>query len=68
MIRLLRNLWCDWTHSGVIKRVAQGRINWQCEKCGRWSDKPLGHNLEGAFIDAEIRLRKDLAALKEPMP
>lgn len=32
------NLWCGWTHGGGhVKRDAQGRINWQCAKCGRWS-------------------------------
>lgn len=28
---------CDWFHAGGrIKRDEQGRINWQCDTCGRW--------------------------------
>jgi len=35
----LKQFWCSWTHGGGhIKRDSFDRINWQCCKCGRWSD------------------------------
>ena len=35
----LKQVLCSWTHGGGhIKRDSQGRINWQCQKCGRWAD------------------------------
>ena len=35
----LKQVLCSWTHGGGhIKRDLQGRINWQCQKCGRWAD------------------------------
>jgi hypothetical protein len=35
----LKVQWCDWFHGGgQIKRDEHGRINWQCDKCGRWAD------------------------------
>lgn len=35
----MKDLWCDWTHGGGnITRDSIGRINWQCAKCGRWSN------------------------------
>ena len=35
----LTDIWCELTHGGGrILRDPSGRINWQCEKCGRWSD------------------------------
>ena len=35
----LKALWCELFHGGGhIKRDSQGRINWQCQKCGRWAD------------------------------
>jgi hypothetical protein len=36
----LEKWWCDWFHSGQIKRhYYTDLINWQCSKCGRWSDE-----------------------------
>ena len=36
----IAKLWCDWFHSGQVKRHYYiDRINWQCGKCGRWSDE-----------------------------
>jgi len=37
----LSKWWCDWFHGGgQIKRHYHiDRINWQCGKCGRWSDE-----------------------------
>ncbi len=30
---------CTWFHGGgTIKRDEQDRINWQCNKCKRWSE------------------------------
>ena len=38
----LKEFWCSWTHGGGhIKRDSQDRINWQCQKCGRWADPVL---------------------------
>lgn len=35
-------IWCGLAHGGgQIKRDEQGRINWQCNKCGRWSGHPV---------------------------
>lgn len=49
---------CEWFHGGgQIDRDPQGRINWRCSHCGRWSDNPvpladehaaIRHLLEGA--------------------
>lgn len=47
--------WCSWTHGGGdIKRDLQGRINWQCRKCGRWAD-PVSHETEARVIATDIR-------------
>ncbi len=36
------DLLCAVTHGGgKIKRDSMGRINWQCNKCGRWSPYPV---------------------------
>ena len=36
----LEKWWCDWFHNGQVKRhYYTDRINWQCGKCGRWSDE-----------------------------
>ena len=38
----ISELWCDLTHGGGrVKRDDLGRINWQCDKCGRWSRYPV---------------------------
>ena len=52
-------LWCSWFHGGGdIRRDSLGRINWQCRKCGRWSDPvPLDH--EKKLTDAAIRARSN---------
>lgn len=32
------DLWCEWTHGGGhIERDPSGRVNWQCNRCGRWA-------------------------------
>ena len=42
MIKFLLKKWCELIHGGGrIKRDPQGRINWQCDVCGRWSDYPI---------------------------
>lgn len=51
---------CDWFHGGGhIKRDAEGNINWQCARCGRWAT-PVDHDSEAAVVQREIaeRLRK----------
>lgn len=58
IIRLAKNMWCNWTHGGGrLLRDAQGRINWCCGKCGRWSDNPVPHKQERLQTDAAIRAR-----------
>jgi len=39
--KLLLSKWCSLFHSGTIERDSLGRINWQCNQCGRWSDHPV---------------------------
>jgi len=37
MSEWLAEIWCELFHrGGDIKRDSEGRINWQCAKCGRW--------------------------------
>lgn len=49
--------WCAWTHGGgIIKRDDQGRINWQCSKCGRWAE-PVPLRDEADMIDRDIERR-----------
>lgn len=37
-----RKVWCNWLHGGGhIHRDEQGRLNWRCSKCGRWSANPV---------------------------
>ena len=59
-MRWVAKLWCEWTHGGGhIKRDAKGRINWQCSKCGRWSDYPVPLDEERRMTDRDIaRARK----------
>ena len=46
--------WCSFWHGGGdIKRDEQGRINWQCRKCGRWSD-PIEIADEDAVINKAL--------------
>jgi hypothetical protein len=57
----LKQFLCSWTHGGGhIKRDSQDRINWQCQKCGRWADPvPLEteHRQIAKDIAAAIRAR-----------
>lgn len=54
----LKRWWCGLTHGGgVITRDPVGRINWQCSKCGRWSD-PIPWEL--VLLDAEIRKAREV--------
>lgn len=53
--KLAINFICDWFHKGgVITRDSQGRINWQCNTCGRWSDNPVPIDHENKLIDLHI--------------
>jgi len=37
-----RKMWCAWFHGGGrLHRNNKGRLNWRCDKCGRWSDYPV---------------------------
>jgi hypothetical protein len=50
----LADLWCGRTHGGGwIMRDPSGRVNWQCNKCGRWAD-PVSAEAEAAMTDAAI--------------
>ena len=55
VMHALRRWICDWTHGGgQIKRDADGRINWQCNKCEAWAD-PVSLEDEQRMTDAHIR-------------
>lgn len=58
---ILKNLWCEWTHGGGhIERDPLGQINWQCAKCGRWSDHPVPVQTERQVVAAHAsRMRRD---------
>lgn len=46
---------CDFFHNGGrIKRDNLGRINWQCDTCGRWSNNPVSIKDEDLQINAHI--------------
>ena len=49
---------CSWLHGGGdIKRDSQGRINWQCRKCGRWSDAiPIAD--ENYLVEKELKRKE----------
>lgn len=50
--------WCRWTHGGGdIKRDPLDRINWQCRKCGRWSDW-VPPEEERAEVERALRERR----------
>ena len=58
MIGLLREIWCGLAHGGGnVKRDAEGRINWQCSTCGRWST-PVPLDVERNVIDRDIAERR----------
>lgn len=53
-IKWIARQWCSWTHGGgKIKRYSMDRINWQCSKCGRWSD-PVSHADEARQVAAAL--------------
>ena len=50
----LQKLVCNlFGHGGHVKRDPLGRINWQCAKCGRWSD-PVDPEVERRVVDREL--------------
>ena len=52
----LKRWWCNWTHGGgAITRDPEGRINWKCSKCGRWSD----YGEWKLVLDAEMRKARE---------
>lgn len=57
MITWLKEKWCDWFHGGGhIKRDCYGRINWQCDRCGRWG-APVDKQTEALIIERDIEQR-----------
>ena len=51
----LNAFWCAITHAGGrIERDSEGRINWRCATCGRWSDYPVPIDEERRSTDAAI--------------
>lgn len=55
MTNYFQKVWCNFTHGGgAIERDAEGRINWRCAKCGRWSDHPVSESDERLVIDREL--------------
>jgi len=55
MVNAIKSAWCAWTHGGGrIERDEMGRINWQCAKCGRWSDSPIPVETERYMTDRAI--------------
>jgi hypothetical protein len=53
----LTKQWCGWFHGGgEVKRDCYDRINWQCGKCGRWSD-PIDAQTERLLIDSDIEAK-----------
>ena len=56
----IKEFWCSWTHGGGhIKRDSHGRINWQCQKCGRWADAvPLEQEKRMTDLATEAKLKE----------
>jgi len=55
MLEWLSKAWCAWVHvGGDVRRDPEGRINWQCRQCGRWSDHPVSPIEEAWVLDTEI--------------
>jgi hypothetical protein len=60
----IQEAWCSTTHAGgYVKRDAQGRINWQCARCGRWGD-PVSIEDERDMVDYYIADYKKIKGLK----
>ena len=60
MTNWLKNFICSWFHGGgQIKRDELDRVNWQCNKCGRWAD-PVPHDVENRLVakDIVVEIRK----------
>lgn len=55
MLEWLSKKWCAWVHvGGDVRRDHNGRINWQCRQCGRWSDEPITPEDENWVLDNEL--------------
>lgn len=54
----LAALWCEWTHGGgAIMRDPSGRVNWQCQKCGRWAE-PVSESDEANLLKRHMEQRE----------
>jgi hypothetical protein len=50
-----RRVKCAMGHGGgTIRRDVLGRINWQCDSCGRWSDHPVSLKTERLNTDRDL--------------
>lgn len=57
MIDWLKEKWCDWFHGGGrIARDCYGRLNWTCDRCGRWGE-PVDNQTETLIIERDIEER-----------
>ena len=57
--KFIATKWCDTFHGGgSIVRDNLGRLNWQCKKCGRYSDFPVSLEDEKMVIDRDIEAFK----------
>lgn len=55
MLEWLAKTWCALMHvGGDVCRDPQGRINWRCRQCRRWSDEPVTPETEKFVLDREI--------------
>ena len=51
----IKKQWCSYFHGGgTIERDSEGRINWRCAHCGRWSDMPVSLEEEIAQFDKDL--------------
>lgn len=51
----LKVKWCEWFHrGGSVLRDPQGRINWRCASCGRWSGYPVPLDEERRATDRAL--------------
>lgn len=55
----LRKLWCRWRHTGgYVTRDAEGRLNWRCAECARWSEHAVPIDVERRVVERQIEVAK----------